>query len=179
MISRLIRDESCEIPNPGDPEAMAFTFLLESEVEEEKFFMNPILIQKEQEKDKKLQKEIQKNSNKYIIRTIEGAKLVTYKRLIVIPRSLQQRIVAWYHHYLAHRSPYCHGSPTSRDRAYSLVPTVRYLYKVSGAWVRKMRWCPVLCLGDGNAILITSVSSQVTDLSADLTDVTNYTSFLP
>jgi hypothetical protein len=64
--------------------------------------MNPILIQKEQEKDKKLQKEIQKNSNKYIIRTIEGAKLVTYKRLIVIPKSLQQRIVAWYHHYLAH-----------------------------------------------------------------------------
>jgi transposase InsO family protein len=102
MISRLIRDESCEIPNPGDPEAMASTFLLESEVEEEKFPMNPILIQKEQEKDKKLQKEIQKNSNKYILRTIEGAKLVTYKRLIVIPKSLQQRIVAWYHHYLAH-----------------------------------------------------------------------------
>jgi hypothetical protein len=84
MISRLIREESCKIPNPGDPEAMASTFLLESEVEEEKFSMNPVLIQKEQEKDKKLQKEIQKNSNKYIIRTIEGAKLVTYKRLIVI-----------------------------------------------------------------------------------------------
>jgi hypothetical protein len=67
VISQLIRDESCEIPNPGDPEAMASTFLLESEVKEETFPMNPILIQKEQEKDKKLQKEIQKNSNKFII----------------------------------------------------------------------------------------------------------------
>jgi hypothetical protein len=60
---------------------MASTFLLESEVEEEKFPLNPIMIQKEQEKDKKLQKEIQKNSNKYKIQTIEGAKLVTYKKI--------------------------------------------------------------------------------------------------
>jgi hypothetical protein len=38
MISRLIQDESCEIPNPGDPEAMAAsTFLLELKVEEENF----------------------------------------------------------------------------------------------------------------------------------------------
>jgi hypothetical protein len=53
-ISRLIRIESYEIPDSGDPEAMASQFLLESEVKEEKFPMNPILIYKEQEKDKKL-----------------------------------------------------------------------------------------------------------------------------
>jgi hypothetical protein len=57
-ISQLIRDESCEIPNPGDPEAMASEFLLETEVEDEKYPMNPILIQKEKEKDKKLQQDI-------------------------------------------------------------------------------------------------------------------------
>jgi hypothetical protein len=101
-ISRLIRDESCEIPNPGDPEAMASEFLLESEVEDEKFPMNPILIQKEQEKDKKLQQDIKKHVHKYKTRTIEGAELVTHHKLIVIPKTLQNRIVAWYHHYLAH-----------------------------------------------------------------------------
>jgi hypothetical protein len=41
--------------------------------------MNPILIQKEQEKDKKLQQDIKK-------RTIEGAELVTNHKLIVIPK---------------------------------------------------------------------------------------------
>jgi hypothetical protein len=56
----LIRDEPCEIPDPGDPEAMASEFLLESKVEDEKFPMNPILIQEEQEKDKKLQQDIKK-----------------------------------------------------------------------------------------------------------------------
>jgi hypothetical protein len=101
-ISRLIRNESYEIPDPGDPEAMASQFLLESEVEEEKFPMNPILIHKEQEKDKKLQQGIKKNVHKYKKRTIEGTELVTHHKLIVIPKTLQQRIVAWYHHYLAH-----------------------------------------------------------------------------
>jgi transposase InsO family protein len=102
VISRLVRDESCEIPNPGDPEAMASTFLMESEVEEEKFPMSPVLIQKEQEKDQKLQQDIQKNANKYKKRKIEGAEIVTHHKLIVIPKTLQKRIVAWYHHYLAH-----------------------------------------------------------------------------
>jgi hypothetical protein len=36
-ITRLTRNESYEIPDTGDPEAMASQFLLESEVEEEKF----------------------------------------------------------------------------------------------------------------------------------------------
>jgi hypothetical protein len=99
-ISRLIRDESCEIPDPGDPEAMASEFLLESEVKE--FPMNPLLIQKEQEKDKKLQQDIKKHVHKYKKRTIEGAEIVTHHKLIVIPKTLQNRKVAWYHHYLAH-----------------------------------------------------------------------------
>jgi hypothetical protein len=60
------------------------------------------LIHKEQEKDKKLQKDIKKNVHKYKTRTIEGVELITRHKLIVIPKTLQNRIVAWYHHYLAH-----------------------------------------------------------------------------
>jgi hypothetical protein len=101
-ISRLIRDESCEIPDPNDPEAMASTFLMESEMEEDKFPMNPALIQKEQEQDEKLQQDIQKNVEKYWKRKLEGVDIVTHHKLIVIPKSLQKHIVAWYHHYLAH-----------------------------------------------------------------------------
>jgi hypothetical protein len=51
---------------------MAFEYLLESEVEDEKFPMNPILFQKEQEKDKKLKQDIKNNVHKYKTRTIEG-----------------------------------------------------------------------------------------------------------
>jgi hypothetical protein len=81
---------------------MASTFLLESEVEEEKFPMSPVLIQQEQSRDKELQKDIQKNVKKYRIRKLEWADIITQHKLIVIPKTLQKRIVAWYHHYLAH-----------------------------------------------------------------------------
>jgi hypothetical protein len=101
-MSQMIRDESYEIPDPGDPDGMASTFLLESEVEEEKFPMSPVLIQQEQSKDKGLQKDIQKNAKKYRIRKLDGAYVITQHRLIVLPKMLQKRIVAWYHHYLAH-----------------------------------------------------------------------------
>jgi hypothetical protein len=60
------------------------------------------LIQQEQEKDKTLQQDIQKNVEKYRKRKLEGADVITHHKLIVIPKSLQKRIVAWYHHYLAH-----------------------------------------------------------------------------
>jgi hypothetical protein len=100
--SQWTRDESYETPNPGEPEEMASTFLLESEVEEEKFPMSPALVQKEQAKDKELQKAISKNPDKYRKRKLEGAEVITHQKLIVIPKSLQKRIVAWYHHYLAH-----------------------------------------------------------------------------
>jgi hypothetical protein len=90
------------MPDPSDPAAMASTFLLESEVEESKFPMNPQLIQQEQEKDKTLQQDIQKNVEKYRKRKLEGVEVLTHHKLIVIPKSLQKRIVTWYHHYLAH-----------------------------------------------------------------------------
>jgi hypothetical protein len=39
---------------------------------------------------------------KYRTRKLEGADVITHHKLIVIPKSLQKRIVALYHHYLAH-----------------------------------------------------------------------------
>jgi hypothetical protein len=95
VMSQMIRDESYEIPDPGDPDGMASTFLLESEIEEEKFPMSPVLIQQEQSKDKELQKDIQKNAKKYRTRKLEGAEVITHHRLIKIPKTLQKRIVAW------------------------------------------------------------------------------------
>jgi hypothetical protein len=86
------------MPDPSDPEAMASTFLLESEVEESKFLMNLPLIQQEQEKDMKLQQDIQKDVEKYRKRKLEGVEILTHHKLIVMPKSLQKRIVAWYHH---------------------------------------------------------------------------------
>jgi hypothetical protein len=47
VMSRLTRDELYETPDLGEPEEMASTFLLESEIEEEKFPMSPSLIQRE------------------------------------------------------------------------------------------------------------------------------------
>jgi transposase InsO family protein len=71
-------------------------------MEEEKFPMSPALIQKEQQIDQELQKDIQNNVDKYRKRKIEGVEVITLKKLICIPKTLQKRIVAWYHHYLAH-----------------------------------------------------------------------------
>jgi hypothetical protein len=90
VISQMIRNESYEIPDPGDSYGMASTFLLETEIEEEKFPMSPVRIQQEQSRDKELQKDIQKNVKKYRIRKIEGADIVTQHRLIIIPKTLQK-----------------------------------------------------------------------------------------
>jgi hypothetical protein len=101
-MSRITQDELYETPDPGEPEEMASTFMLELEIEEEKFPMSPALIQREQENDKELQKDIYRNSEKYWKRKLEGAELITHHKLICIPKLLQKRIVTWYHHYLAH-----------------------------------------------------------------------------
>jgi transposase InsO family protein len=101
-LSRLPRDESIEVPEPNDMEAMAETFLTVKELEENKFPMNPALIQREQQNDKKLQKSLNKSGTVYRIKRVEEQDLVTYNGKIVIPSSLRLRILAWYHEYLAH-----------------------------------------------------------------------------
>ena len=42
------------------------------------------------------------NEPKLQYKKIEGVEVITYQGKIYIPVQLQQRVVAWYHEYLAH-----------------------------------------------------------------------------
>lgn len=99
-ISNVVRDESEEMPE--QLESLAKKMISPREIEEEKFPLFPPLIQKEQRKDKKLQKELKKKPEKYGTVVLEEAKLVTYDKRIVVPRTLTSRVVDWYHVYLSH-----------------------------------------------------------------------------
>ena len=90
----LIRDESV------NPEEMCFAN--KQAFDFERFPMRPALIAKEQRKDKKLQKSFNQSRKEYSTKRIEGHEVITSADKIVIPAPLQGRIIAWYHHYLAH-----------------------------------------------------------------------------
>jgi transposase InsO family protein len=64
--------------------------------------MKPALIAKEQRKDKKIRKNFNSNKTEFQLRRVEGIDLLTHQGKIVIPDSLQGRVIAWYHKYLAH-----------------------------------------------------------------------------
>ena len=64
--------------------------------------MNPKLIAKEQAKDKTLQASVRRNKNQFDSMKIEGSELITIDGKVVVPKVLQDRILAWYHEYLAH-----------------------------------------------------------------------------
>jgi transposase InsO family protein len=96
------QDESIEMPDASDHIGMAECFASDNEVDIEKFPMNPKLIAKEQTKDKELQQRLRRTKAIFGSTTIEGVKLITEQSLIVVPKILQGRIIAWYHEYLAH-----------------------------------------------------------------------------
>ena len=101
-MANLVRDESCELPEATDMEAMAETFITNTDMSEEQFPMNPVLIKKEQLKDNRLQKSLQKHPELHSTKCVEGESLITFQDKIVVPSTLQGRILAWYHEYLAH-----------------------------------------------------------------------------
>ena len=71
----------------------------------EKFPMSPALISKYQKKDRELQKKIKNNPNNYGTKEVENITLNTarqHNNAIIVPKVLQNRIVAWYHEYLVH-----------------------------------------------------------------------------
>jgi len=72
------------------------------ETEMSMFPMSPKIIANEQGKDKELQESLGKSPDAYEKHILEGCELVMHANQIVIPKTLQQRIVEWYHHYLAH-----------------------------------------------------------------------------
>jgi hypothetical protein len=74
-----------------------------SKEKDESFPMSPKLIEKYQKSDKTLAKKIHNDaSTAYSVQTVEGVDLIKYNGRICVPPALQQRIVAWYHEYLAH-----------------------------------------------------------------------------
>lgn len=100
-LSHSINDESVILPNPKSPEEMAYAFG-EKDTASEKFPLLPRLIAKEQAKDKALQRKALQSKKEYTLRPIEGESLITTNNRIVLPKSLQQRVIAWYHEYLCH-----------------------------------------------------------------------------
>ena len=72
------------------------------EEKESEFPMFPPLIHKHQKRYKELYKQMKKNPKDHTIKIVEGEELIHFKDKIYVPPRLQQRIVAWYHEYLAH-----------------------------------------------------------------------------
>ena len=98
-MSSLTRDESTEVPDGADVSGMATCFAGSEDAAFERFPMRPSLIATEQRKDKKIQKSLESSRKEFDIKTIED---ITHQGKIVIPDSLQGRVIAWYHKYLAH-----------------------------------------------------------------------------
>ena len=94
------QDHSVFIPDAEDPLQMAQCYAKKRDLDLEKFPMHPELIAKYQLKDRQCQR-YQKHKE-FRKRTIEGTKILTFNNKIVIPRLLQERIMAWYHLYLRH-----------------------------------------------------------------------------
>ena len=84
------------MPDADDQFEMAYAFG-ETNKDDEVFPLHPELIAQEQKKDRMLMTSVQWNKQSYKTCTIEDSKLITYNNKIVIPYTLRQRVVAWYH----------------------------------------------------------------------------------
>jgi len=94
------RNESIDIPEGDDAAEMAEIFAT-TKTSEEAFPMAPALIAREQKKDKELEK-MHKGTRDFQEMVIEDTSVITYKNQIYVPKTLRQKIVAWYHLYLRH-----------------------------------------------------------------------------
>ena len=96
-------NEQDDLPDEDDYEEWACFLSKEEDAELEHFPMSPRLLAKEQQSRKKEMEEYSKKSKAHFKeKVIEGENLLTLNKRIVVPRSLQQRIIAWYHLYLRH-----------------------------------------------------------------------------
>ena len=64
--------------------------------------MRPGLGSKEQKKDRTIKAILNKTEKGINVQVIEDHELVCFHDRIIVPRTLQNRIVAWYHEYLVH-----------------------------------------------------------------------------
>ena len=99
----------CEIEHFTEPESeqnMDINYAFETHSDEEEIF--PLTISKiaeEQLKDKALQK--QKVLMTLEETLIENTYMLCKEGKLVIPKTLQHKVVAWYHHYLQHPGHTC------------------------------------------------------------------------
>ena len=97
----LRQDESAWIPDPNNPSHMAEAYASKKDTRMEQFPLDPALIAKYQATDKQCKK--YSTDKKFKWRSMEGHKvLTTLENRLVVPRKLQERILAWYHLYLRH-----------------------------------------------------------------------------
>ncbi len=100
-LARTVPDNSTLLPDASDQWEMAYAFG-ETDTDDEAFPLRPELIAKEQKKDRTLMKSFEKNKDSYVTRKIEDNELIIYNNKIVVPYTLRQKIIAWYHEYLVH-----------------------------------------------------------------------------
>ena len=113
-----------------EDEKPQLTYVSVHEVESEAFPMNPHLIKKEQQKDKDIQRKYKENkSSQFAVKSVEGVKSIHCEGKILIPKSLQERIIAWYHTYLVHPGK-------TRMEA-----TIRQNFTWSGLKPQVEQWC--------------------------------------
>jgi hypothetical protein len=78
----------------------------DSDLPETAYPLSYALLGKQQSKDKKLLAVMKKSNSPYLIKSFTGGgktrDLICFKDKIVVPKSLQSRIVQWYHEYLGH-----------------------------------------------------------------------------
>ena len=102
-LSRLDANFDTKLPTKPTSEVMAYIFVTDKDIKETDFPLSPTLIAKYQSLDKELKRRCMSDANtNFSTKKVEGVEVITYNGKIYIPIQLQQRVVAWYHEYLAH-----------------------------------------------------------------------------
>jgi len=89
MLSTMHYDESIDIPSGKNAEAMAECYANNNEGDFEYFSMSPILIAKEQQKDKKLLRALKTSSKEFGKMMLEDRELITYNKKLSSLRVLK------------------------------------------------------------------------------------------
>ena len=102
-LSRLDANFNEKLPTKPTNDYMAYIFVTNKDIKETDFPLSPNLIAKYQRLDKELNRRCMRTKNQnFSTKKIEGTEVIMYQGKIYIAVQLQQRVVAWYHEYLAH-----------------------------------------------------------------------------
>ena len=98
----LTKQQYDEIVDTKTPSQLSYANQTDiSEILEELFPMSPQEIKCHQQKDEKLQKDLEEKHD-YFIKKVEGQDLIMYRDRIYVPATLKKRVMDWYHTYLLH-----------------------------------------------------------------------------